>query len=130
MKTKGFTLVELLAVIAILGIIALIVSPTLIGVVNKSKKDIKEEQIAALENAASRWTLSNEECLYNHVGAFNLSFDALKQSGLITTKEVIDPTTNNELVGCIAITWSDTVNQYLTEYTESCTTINTCETGI
>lgn len=127
MKIRGFTLVELLAVIVILGIIALIVSPTLIGVLNKSKQDIKEKQIATLENAASRWTLSNEECLYNHVGVFNLSLDTLKQSGLITAKEIIDPTTDNTLEGCIAITWSDEVNQYLIEYTESCTILNTCE---
>jgi type IV pilus assembly protein PilA len=127
MKPNGFTLVELMAVIVIMGIIALIVSPTLIGVLNKSKEDIKEEQISALENAAGKWTLSNEECLYNHVGEFNLSFDTLKKSGLITSKEIIDPTTNNDLEGCIAITWSDEVNQYLTEYDESCPSINTCE---
>ena len=38
MKNKGFTLIELLAVIVILAIIALIATPTILGVIEKSKK--------------------------------------------------------------------------------------------
>ena len=127
MKANGFTLIELLAVIVILGMIALIISPTLISVVKQSKENIKETQIKLLENATRKWTISNEECLSSHVGVFNLSFDALKQSGLITTKEIIDPTTNEILEGCITITWSEVVSQYLIEYGESCLIIDTCD---
>ena len=127
MKKKGFTLIELLAVIVILGIIALIVSPTMIGVINKSKINIRNDQILSLKNAASKWTISNEECLYNYEGTFNLSFEVLKKTGLITSKDIIDPTTNDTLEGCIAVTWSDEINQYITEYNESCPRIDTCE---
>lgn len=127
MKAKGFTLIELLAVIVILGIIALIVSPTMIGVINKSKLDIKNDQIGTLELAASKWTLSNEECLYDFEGTFNLSFEVLKKTGLITNKDIVDPTTNDTLEGCITVTWSDEVNQYITEYKESCPRIDICE---
>ena len=39
MKKKGFTLVELLAVIVILGIIMSITTPIIIKVINDSKKE-------------------------------------------------------------------------------------------
>ena len=38
MKKKGFTLVELLAVIVVLAIIALIAVPTILGVIDKAKR--------------------------------------------------------------------------------------------
>ena len=38
MKNKGFTLVELLAVIVILAVISLIAVPMILGVVEESKK--------------------------------------------------------------------------------------------
>jgi prepilin-type N-terminal cleavage/methylation domain-containing protein len=42
MKKKGFTLIELLAVIVILAVIALIATPTILGVIEKSKKGAAE----------------------------------------------------------------------------------------
>lgn len=45
----------------------------------------------------------------------------------MVANEIIDPTTNNNLEGCIVIAWSDEINQYITEYDESCIMINTCE---
>lgn len=41
-RSKGFTLIELLAVIVILAIIALIATPTILGVIEKSKKGAAE----------------------------------------------------------------------------------------
>ena len=42
MNKKGFTLIELLAVIVILAIIALIATPTILGVIEKAKKGAAE----------------------------------------------------------------------------------------
>ena len=39
MNKKGFTLVELLAVIAILAILVLVAVPNVLGMFNKAKKD-------------------------------------------------------------------------------------------
>ena len=38
MKKNGFTLIELLAVIVILAVIALIATPTILGVIDNAKK--------------------------------------------------------------------------------------------
>ena len=39
MKKRGFTLIELLSVIIIIGVIALIVTPVIIGVIRKQEKN-------------------------------------------------------------------------------------------
>ena len=43
MKRKGFTLIELLAVIVILAIIAMIATPTILGVIEKARKGAAEQ---------------------------------------------------------------------------------------
>ena len=45
MNKKGFTLVELLTVIAILAIILLIAAPTILNVLEKAKKNIFKSQV-------------------------------------------------------------------------------------
>ena len=54
-KKKGFTLVELLAVIVILAIIALIATPIILNVINDAKKEAAKDSaygyIEAIENA-------------------------------------------------------------------------------
>lgn len=43
MKKRGFTLVELLAVIVVIAIIALIATPTTLGIVEKSRRQTFEK---------------------------------------------------------------------------------------
>lgn len=52
---KGFTLVELLATITILGIIALLLVPTVIGTMNRFREDSKEKQEKSIISAAKLW---------------------------------------------------------------------------
>lgn len=52
MKRKGFTLIELLAVIVVLAIIALIATPTILGVIDKAKKGtLKNSAYGLIESA-------------------------------------------------------------------------------
>ena len=53
MKRKGFTLIELLAVIVILAIIALIATPTILGVIEKSKKESYRNSIYGIMESAN-----------------------------------------------------------------------------
>ena len=60
MKKKGFTLVELLAVTVILAVIALIATPTILGVIEKAKKEAAEQSAYGYIDAIEKQILINE----------------------------------------------------------------------
>ncbi|WP_022853722.1 type II secretion system major pseudopilin GspG [Thermodesulfatator atlanticus] len=60
MKTKerrAFTLLELLVVLIILGLLAALVGPRIVGKVGKAKSEIAKSQIALLESALDQYRL-------------------------------------------------------------------------
>lgn len=82
-NSKGFTLVELLAVIVILGIIAGIAVPSIGNIIDNSKKD------AHIANAkqmveASRLMVANEGITIDTTG---VTVYALDKAGTVTTHE-------------------------------------------
>ncbi|KOR94705.1 prepilin-type N-terminal cleavage/methylation domain-containing protein [Geobacillus stearothermophilus] len=56
---RGLTLIELLAVIVILGIIAAIAIPSIGGIINKSKNDAKIAEGIQIINAAKMYMTAN-----------------------------------------------------------------------
>ena len=52
MKNKGFTLAELLGVIAILAVIAIITMPVIFGVVDNSRKNAFTRSVEEMKNVA------------------------------------------------------------------------------
>ena len=56
---KGFTLIELICVITILGLIALIAVPTVNTMIQNSKEDAYEEQIVTIEKTAKTYMSKN-----------------------------------------------------------------------
>ncbi|WP_370223401.1 type II secretion system protein [Cytobacillus sp.] len=56
---KGLTLIELLAVIVILGIIAAIAVPSIGGLINKTKDDAKVAEAVQIVNAAKLYITTN-----------------------------------------------------------------------
>ena len=60
MNKKGFTLIELLAVIVILAILALIATPTILGVIEKAKKGAAESSALGYIDAVEKQVMINE----------------------------------------------------------------------
>ena len=60
MKNKGFTLIELLAVIVILAIIALIATPTILGVVEDARRSAAESSLLGWIDAVEKQGMINE----------------------------------------------------------------------
>jgi len=112
---RGFTLIELIATMVILGLIALITIPTIQDALSKSKEGLLENQIKSIENIARSWGVKNiskvEDC-------YVLTLDELKQSGYLENDDVINPETKEELDGCIKINFDASINQYTYTYTE------------
>ena len=56
---KGFTLVELLAVITLLGLLSLIVVPVVDKIIKDSQEDLYQTQINNIEAGAKNWAADN-----------------------------------------------------------------------
>lgn len=67
---KGFTLVELLAVITLLGLLSLIAVPVVDKLIKDSEEELYETQINNIELAAKNWTSENIFSLPENVGEY------------------------------------------------------------
>ena len=67
MKNKGFTLMELLAVIVILAIIALIATPIILGIIDDTKEDANERSVelyaSSIKTAVAKYQMVNNKPL-------------------------------------------------------------------
>ena len=85
MKQKGFTLVELLAVIVILSIILLIAVPAVKKTVDSAKKKSAENDAVMIKNIAEKYYTSNLD-KDEEITGVDLSSDTLTYSGEKPTK--------------------------------------------
>lgn len=126
MTKKGFTLVELLAVLVILGILALIIFPSVSDTLEASRKSAYEKQVKVLETAAEKWGTENIELLPDNFSGevLAIDFNTLYISGQITEYPVIDPRTGEVLEGCILATYNNQYKQYEFNYSSVTTKCN------
>ncbi len=118
---KGFTLVELLVVIVVLGLLATIVYPSVLGIINTGKKETLDSQKKIIVKAAKEWGVKNyaklpdNECF--------VSVNTLIDEGYISSdfktgdKEAIKDPQGSILNGFIKIKYES--NQYTYTYTDN-----------
>lgn len=94
---KGFTLVELLAVIIILGLLTIIAIPSIIGILNNEKENISDSMKNVIINASSLYIEDNSG-VYPKV---NNNVYCIKLESLVNdnrlSKPLKDPVTNKEI---------------------------------
>ena len=114
---KGFTLVELLGVIIILGVLALITFLALDKSIKKSQQNALDKTIENIERAA--YNYSSENDLGYEVKFKTLTLTDLAAKGYLE-ENIINPVTNDPLKGCVLYRWDVENNQYIFEYNEKC----------
>ena len=94
MKKRGFTLVELMGVIIILGVIGLIAIPTVRKVTNESKEKLYKVQISNIKDGLKNWATTNSKSLPQEEGqTITITLGQLKMAGFIDN-ELKNPKTN------------------------------------
>ena len=81
MNRKGFTLIEVIMVIAIITILSLILIPNVMVLINENKKRSCEKMIDNIESAAKMYVNQNK---------YELGFDCSSITKEITLKTLVD----------------------------------------
>lgn len=115
---KGFTLIEIIAVIILLGTISLLIIPILTDSIKNSKQDLYDAQIKEIELAAEKWAYKNMDLLPNVEGdKKTITLLQLKQQGLFPL-DVKDPRTGELIPNTTAIEITFKSNNYVYDVIE------------
>lgn len=94
MKKNGFTLIEILAVIIILGVISLIAMPVVTNSLKESKDDLYDVQISNIRESAKTWAADNINTLPTEANeSVIVTLKTLQEDGYID-EEIKNPKTN------------------------------------
>lgn len=119
MKKDGFTLVELLAVVVIIGITYLIIFPSVTSFIDKSKEKSYNIQVDLIEKASKKWVVDNTDELLKkdpyHFNNINLTLTTLKKEGYLQDMFIENPKNKKIMTGCVVVSYQSNKNQY--EYT-------------
>ena len=115
---RAFTLIELMAVIILLAIIAAISFPFIQDSINESKENTCKDQKQTIEYAAKRWAAQNSTKLGNST---TVSIQKLKDEGYLSSdKRIENPIDNKEMTGSVTITYDSKYKQYKYNYPINC----------
>lgn len=88
MKKNAFTLIELLAVILILGMIVVIITPTFIDTINRTKERLNDNQKEQVISAARNWGMQNLSLDPNAKNTKYVTVQTLQNGGFLEDKSV------------------------------------------
>lgn len=112
-KKSGFTLIEIIVAIAILGIILLLVIPEMAKIVDDKKVSACNSISKTIEDVAQSYVYFNTDIVDSAIlsdNQFEISISALQSEGLLDT-DLVNPITDENITGSIIITKND--NQYI-----------------
>ena len=127
---KGFTLIEVISVLVILGLLASIVVMQYSTTIKESRKKLNEEQKSRLVEVAKDVSLNNKECLEiskeNPNSGSKITLDQMYKNGYIANSVVKDLEENTILNSCIIIKWDTVYSKFDYNYSTDCATAKEC----
>ncbi len=113
MKKNGFTLIEIIAVIVVLGVILLIIMPNFTDILNRSRQRLNQSQKDQIISSARVWGIEN---LGSSNDVNKITIATLQNGGYLEDKEIKDLIDRKEIKTdtVICITFKD--NQYIYTY--------------
>lgn len=106
MKKNGFTLVELLAVIIILGLIMAIVVPSLLDTLKDSKEKAYQTNVEMVKTATESYinmSFDNYKARFNSPGYVTINVSLLIEDGFLKP-DIKNPKTGEALTGSVVVT--------------------------
>ena len=120
-RKKGFTLIEIMAIIILLSVISIIIYPVINNTISKSKDDLYDQQIEELVRLSNAWVAGNAIDLVPKEGfTYDLTFEELATQGYIVEKDIINPKTGEVFPGCMKVTYNSVDSNYNVSYDETC----------
>lgn len=129
-KNKGFTLVELLAVIVILAIILIIAVPGVLSIINQTKQKGYDSQLAIIKEAARNYVTAESTKIQweeesDGTKKVEVTLQTLQDNGYLD-KKIIDPRDKSEITCATTIVSRDAVNKMSYTMDTDCTTDESC----
>lgn len=115
-NSKGFTLVEVLAILVILLSVIAIITPKVISQFHNSEQIIYEKQIETIIHISQIYMNNHIEFLPENNDNHIITIENLKQENLIHDSDIINPKTKEKLTGCVVVRFLN--NKYQYDYIE------------
>ena len=114
MKNKGFTLVELLGVIVVLGIIATITVPLVQRTIIEKTEDSYNKQVTSFEKAAKNYVASDVYNMSSCTSGCPVTLKELQEKGFLPSGNIINPKTDEtfNMENEVVITYDGTKFSY------------------
>lgn len=117
---KGFTLVEVMGAIIILGLTALITIPAISTITKNAKNEAYEKQVDTIIDSTKDWVIKYTQNLPEDDTPTYVNIQILKEEGFLVNEEIINPKTRSEMTGCVEIKYQESFKQYAYKYLEEC----------
>lgn len=124
MNKKGFTLIELIMVIIVIGIVAMIAIQSVTKRISDSKDRAYNIQVNNIENAAKKYMIENNKEDEYHLNTLCIKISTLQEKNYLEKGNIKNPKTDENFdvnKNYVKVKYNFDNNQYTYNFTDICT---------